>query len=474
MILSHKVITAALCLITLLSSCASAPDSELIAPKNNDRLIEEAKNTTDESRKKLSDLKGEEYSFTFTSPDGNVKVSADAQVYLPEADTVPMYHIESSTFSQEQATAAYDYLFAGKKTWYYPDGSSFEKADADQWIADLERDNEQIKNDPDMDEEEKERRIAANEVQIKDIRDNYDGLPDHVEKIPNNGAEYFDSTISTVDGEQTYRCLLANTDDGQHMEIRNFGDFADSNSQFLYYTAKGDQYIVLDGDVDKSTCKYSPDDAYSLASGLLDKMGVENQVVWTGIACSEFTEEGEPLTNDAYAFYFTRVIDGVPVATTTSNLIYHNDTAKPWLYEKILICVNDDGIAYVNWECPVEKKEIVSEDVHIVPFSSAAEIFEQMAPLIWQGNLVETMKTSLYDTKYDIKVERIGLELVRVRDSGGLSGLYTPAYVFYGKETTIRTDPRNGSVFEDTEDEPWIIMAINAVDLSIIDIIAGD
>jgi hypothetical protein len=63
------------------------------------------------------------------------------------------------------------------------------------------------------------------------------------------------------------------------------------------------------------------------------------------------------------------------------------------------------------------------------------------------------------------------LHLVRVRDGGGLTGLYTPAWVFYGKETRIAE--RSGVVFEGTEDQPWILMAINAVDGSIIDLIAG-
>ncbi len=470
--MKYRITLLLLTTALFLSSCSNSPSSGLIAPKNNDRLIEEAKNTNDENRKRLSDLTGEKYDFSFTSTDGNVVITADAKVILPQTDTVPMYHVVPTTFTQEQATAAFDLLIGDKNAWRYPDNASFDKSVYDANIKELEKQIESIRQDPDMDKEEIERYVTALEFEIDEMKKARDNAPDTVEKIPVDST-FYTTTTHTVKGEQQYRCLVARTDDGYELTIRNNYDYGDPSSTLRYTTDDSKEYYPIDDDVSTCECKYSIDEAFGFASELMRVMGVEAHTVRTGLVCSEFSNDGEPLKKDTYAFYMTRMINDVPVATTTCNMIYHNATAEPWLYEKILICVDDNRICYVSWENPVEKQETVSDDVHIVPFSSVAEIFEQMAPLIWQGNLVEEMKTSMYDTQYRIEVSRIELNLVRIRDSGGLSGLYTPAYVFYGKETTIRKDKQNGNSFEDSEKEPWIIMAINAVDLSVIDIIAG-
>ncbi len=469
---SNKAALLLLSVALFLSSCSASPSSELIVPKNNERLIEKANDTNDENRKKLSELNGENYTFSFTSSDGNVAINADADVVLPNADTVPMYRVVPAGFTQEQATAAFNLLIGDKKAWRYPENASFEKSVYDADIKELEKQIESIRQDADKDKEEIERYVAAYEYEIEELKKARDNAPDTVEKIPVDGT-FYTATTNTVEGERQYRCLVARTDDGCELSIRNYCDYGDASFTALRYTkSDSKEYYPIDDDVSTCQCKYSVDEASGFASELMQTMGVKAHTVRIGLVCSEFSNEGKPLEK-AYAFYMTRVINDVPVAATTCSLIYHDSTAKPWLYEKILVCVDDNGICYVFWENPVEQNQTVADDVHIVPFSSAAEIFEQMSPLIWQGNLVETMKTSLYDTKYRIEVSRIELNLVRVRDSGDLSGIYTPAYVFYGKQTTIRTDPRNNETFEDTETEPWIIMAINAVDLSVIDIIAG-
>ena len=63
-------------------------------------------------------------------------------------------------------------------------------------------------------------------------------------------------------------------------------------------------------------------------------------------------------------------------------------------------------------------------------------------------------------------------------DGSKREGLHVPTWVFYGTETRIdHIDPEEADGEEDswrsTEDTPWIVMAVNAVDGTVIDQVEG-
>lgn len=114
-------------------------------------------------------------------------------------------------------------------------------------------------------------------------------------------------------------------------------------------------------------------------------------------------------------------------------------------------------------------EDIVNEDVQIVPFSDVSRIFEEMAPIIHQGKIAALDEESGASYATSITVDRIELNLMRIRDGGSLTGLYVPAWVFYGTEEYGTAQSSEPFVSK----SPWIILAVNAVDGSIIDIKAG-
>ena len=79
----------------------------------------------------------------------------------------------------------------------------------------------------------------------------------------------------------------------------------------------------------------------------------------------------------------------------------------------------------------------------------------------------------------DIKVTQVRLGLMRVKNDGSKrEGLYVPTWIFYGsKAMTFHSDyPEMAEEERDwtnEEDTPWIVLAVNAVDGTVIDQVEG-
>lgn len=484
-----------LALAVSLCGCAETPEDDIIAQKDNDRLIEAATQSGAEGRQTLSETQQaapERYTYSFASEDGKVAIAADAEVTLPAADTIPMYNLSCSGFTQEQATAIYDYLFAGEETWIMT-GEDYSQEMADQDLIKAREAIASAQANPDLDEETRDRQIRDEQNIIDEIESIYDTLPpvSQAKKVPNDST-YLTQEIQTINGAEEYQALSAETDAGDKLLISNFAKDSDGTSQIYYCSATGSKYsaglhnepaVTPDEAEAQCVCDLSYEEAKVLADGLLEVAGVKAELVQVSLLRG-FTEAeqngGEEIQIDydedysAYSFYYARIVDGTPVAATTNQYIYHEDTNPTWLYESIEIAVDSSGISNVDWQYPVAVDEVVSNDVEILPFEEAAAVFEQMAPLVYQGKAAEHEEGSDLVCGYEVNVDRVELNLMRVRDSGGTrTGLYVPAWVFYGTEAQHLDFNDSDNDLDTTEATPWIILAVNAVDGTVIDVIAG-
>lgn len=476
----------ALAMVFSFVGCAETPDTVVVAQKDNERLIEAATSVgEDENRQPLTETKEaapEHYSYQFASKDGKVKVTADADVFLPESDKIPMYRLHSTGFTQEQATAMFDYLFQEKETWVCDENGSYTKSMAQADILKAKQDLAELEVTEELDEGSRQAGIDGCEERIQQLTEIYDSLPDELVKIPVDSTFQTESTM-TASGEAEFRKLEANTDDGAYLSIYNWSDLGNDGAYASYYTTSGErytataplyQYPVTKAEAEaQCRCKYTFEEAKALADDFLRAVGVDNRLVQTyllkGAVSTDLlggmmarVDKDDEFTG--YAFSYSRLIENTPVAVTTSNSIYHEDTNPIWLYERIEIGVNDDGICNVEWRFPVEMLEIVSDDVEILPFEDAKDIFEEMAPLIYQGKAADMEEGTDKQVEVTAEIDRVELDLMRVRDGGNLTGVYVPAWVFYGSESPAMSSADNA---------PWIVLAVNAVDGTIIDILAG-
>ena len=144
------------------------------------------------------------------------------------------------------------------------------------------------------------------------------------------------------------------------------------------------------------------------------------------------------------------------------------------------VIVEKDGIVSFSWQYPISVEDTVSDNVGIISFDQAKDIFEQMMPLTARGDL-EQFTDEYMESTVDIKVTDVRLGLMRVRNSGNeLKGLMTPVWLFYGDYTrnTEYTQAGKDAGYDTgdnsfTEAQPWILLAVNAVDGSVIDITEG-
>lgn len=489
------ILLAAAMIFSTVAGCAETPDSSLVGQKNTDRLKEAAQNTEDENRVSLDEIKQqttETYTYTFHSEDGKVNIEADATVSLPESESVPMYSLSCTGFTQEQATAAYNYLLSGKETWVM-EGEDYSKEQADSDLLKARKTIAEVEENTDLDDTTKERQKQECQDIIETIEAEYDSLPDksNPQKTPVDST-YQSAEMETLAGTEQYQKLEANTDEGDVLLVENFSLGSDGSSRIYFSGASGENYSIGDGVAVTPEeagalckCERSYEEAKALADGFLEAMGIPAHLAQVSVVKAGRTIETEDTTMtvyeddySGYVFFYGRVIDQTSVAVTASQYIAHEDTAPVWLYESIQILVNADGIAQVQWEFPVELAETIANDVDILQFSDASAIFEEMTPLIYEGNVQEAEDNATIELSYEVTVDRVELNLMRIKDSGTeRTGLYVPAWVFYGKETKhyfyadeqFADEPN----LEFPEPTPWIVLALNAIDGSVIDVVSG-
>lgn len=479
-------------ILLCLSGCAKTPNAPIVVQKNNDRLIEKAA-SADENRKPLQDTQEEvpkDYTFRY---DGKIPISASADVILPDTNQISMYPCRCQGIPQEQVTAIYDYLFQGEATWYAKDNQYYTKSMAAEDLAAMRQELEALKADTTLPPDRKQNQMDTLQDMIQGNEDYYDLYPDEIVKLPTDST-YRTESYDSIYGPGEMQVLTARTDSGKLLSIQSYSHdypnrFADSN--LCYMSQTGDKYtsepyavendpVPYGSDVPFS-CTYSYEEAKALADGVFRAAGLDVRLVQTELLRgfrekTRFWASHREITYDdvhnAYLFCYSRVIDGIPVAVTTSDTMYVDDTNPCWLYERMYVTVDDGGIARVDWQYPVVCADPVNEDVNILPFADAARIFETMAPLIYEGKYAASETQHKADNRCAVVVEKVELDLMRTRDGGGLTGLYVPAWVFYGTEQFGFVD-NHGVIGVDQYRSPWIILAVNAVDGSVIDVKAG-
>lgn len=124
----------------------------------------------------------------------------------------------------------------------------------------------------------------------------------------------------------------------------------------------------------------------------------------------------------------------------------------------------------------------ISENVGMLSFDSAKDIFENMMPLIAEKEL-EDWNVEYLEVTETITVSDVRLGLMRVRNNeNDRTGIMTPAWIFYGDYNHFihylpnAPELKYANGVEDdsiSKPHPWILLAVNAVDGSVIDITEG-
>ena len=189
----------------------------------------------------------------------------------------------------------------------------------------------------------------------------------------------------------------------------------------------------------------------------------------------EFYEaQGEPSGPENYIYQldYVRTVGGVPAANLSAVIGSGDDYSLPWLYERIMFRVNDNGIQDISWEGHTQTGEVINEDTGVIDFEEACEIFEAMIVTTYQAS----ERPGPAVVKTSVSIDEIELSIMRVREqnASGRNGIYTPVWMFYGHVVREMEDGRieydRGGPYPSLK---YPVLIINAVDGSVIDPLKG-
>ncbi|HCT92716.1 MAG TPA: hypothetical protein DF613_15255 [Lachnospiraceae bacterium] len=497
-------IVAFLCIAALLlTGCARTPEADIVTRKNTEALTDKAAGGT-ENRKSLAENRKqtpEHYSWKYNNDAETLQISADADILLPECEAVPMYRLSSGGFTQEQVTGLYDYLFQGRETYRVEEGG-LTKSECEKQIVRLRKQLEELEQQEQGDGQGDDDWFPDDEREyLQGILDERLAMYGDLPEVSQDKKIAVDSTLMEQTGideredgrtyEETTHSLECQTDEGDSLYVES-GSVDTSEFSLLSYQRPG-RYTYSSGiavpvdpgnaDEKKSEnlpCTYQ--DARALADGAVQAAGITAEITQVELleGLAENGEDGVSSERSgmysAFQFQYTRTFEGISVATTASEYVNEEEFSLMWPYEKLRIVVSEVGIQEMEWEAPVSVVETVEKDVPVLSFADAAAVFEELTPLSYEGK-IEKLSQGETDASMDIHVDAVRLELMRVKNDGSKrEGLYVPAWVFYGTESSTVYTSDSGSAEEtwsETEPTPWIVLAVNAVDGTVIDQVEG-
>ena len=480
-------------LLTLFSGCLfgcqATPENPILVEKDSERLIEQAGKK--DNGVSLSDMLALEnnYQFNYMSQNGKLQIHADAFVVLPGAEAMPIFRIVATGFSQEFAKKAFCFLFPdpNNRPNNVTSGKVATKADLEKRLIELKKQlADGTYNSDEYSEADWQRLIEVTEEMLKDA-------PETGENIPETVA---DGTMKLVDnGKYSYyelACMDSATLDRQFSVVSydvlpsslDYDDALGTTSKMRFIKDAEWQYEGQD-ELTITQGSLSDHTTEKLSVGLEDaKMLCER--FFSAVEMEDFYEISEitliKKTDDQYAvkLYYRQVVDGVPTFACTRDYYGTQDLyARPWGYEFVSFIVSENGIDAIKWIEPVQVVETVTPDAQLLTLEQVTPIFEKM--LITR--LEPRLEIYTDPIELDCDVSSVALELVRIKEHNviGKEGLLVPAWVFYGHLTqrtmytsgTVYTYDMIGNVGSSVLGPPAVIMAINAIDGSVIDLEMG-
>lgn len=473
-----KTITIMITMLLLFcSACVPTPNEEVVVQKNQDEMIQQALETTDDAS---ADLSAYPKQYQFTHQDDSLSINIDAKIVVPDK-TLPMARVYANGFDQELVSTLFTALSNGETCYMNLNGVQTK----DDIANELEKMQKALDDGSYADKE-----LSEDEWKMimKELQDAYKTAPEHA----SNERVVTDGTMKTIKGAWGNSLLLDASSENYDFFIESsFLDQRDgfSRSRFYFERRNSPEYSMInatkidEGSEISSEIKLSYYDAIEKANGLLElcDMSLNIREVYLVDDAEDFESKGR---HHAYCLFFSRSIEGVSIAIDETETMQNDDMYQlPWLMESIQIVIDDKGIARFQWMEPLTITETIASQTNLLPFSDICSIAEKMLPLVF---LQYDQGSDIQNKRCEVSCDEMRLELIRVREKNAtktLRGLVVPAWVFYGK-ILDETEYNNGTKVKtfscfgggggnEYYDGPTIVFCINAIDGSIINPIMG-
>ena len=453
---------AALLALTMLlaAGCQTTPEAPIVVGKSNDALIEKAE-SGQPGRGALAERVDapEVYHGGVSSGSGEVRVTIDAAVTVPEAEAAPILRVTDGTITQAQADVLMQALV------HAPLHDPYAPATKDAIMEQI-LENKRLLAEGPTEEDLKFGHIDANgntltweqwmQQAIDRLQEQYNAAPEENEQAVISGQFVEKDGLSLIEG--------VGYSEGYGYESLQIGDFAGLGADRALYdrnSAGNEDYILLgplyiqyadETGRELPGLTISAADAQALTDPVVEKLGIENMAFYAAWKGYKAGNERWP-ERGFWVVLYTRSFGGLPITYTSATGDMMTDATvynEPWRYETLAFFVNDSGIVGMHWEAPYTIGDTVTEDAALLGFEDVMAIFGKMY-LVNNDGLKQTVS---------VNEIRLGYTRIAEQDRDG-SGLLVPAWDFFGTVTD-----ENGN----TKNDPYAsLLTVNAIDGSIID-----
>lgn len=459
------VIVSLLISTNMLSGCAKTPGTPVVRPKGEHAMehYKEAENLVvpgEKSETLLQTRLGipKHYKNEVSDTTGKLNVFTDADLIIPEVETVPAIYVKRHESDQEDIDAITRALFG--------------TAD----VYDLHKKIEEQRSYETAPEKRELSKLTAPYVFKEELIDPW--MPE----TGSVGKVY--SVVRAADGN-SYQYHLTKEKNGS---LGIWAKKIDSEGGL----AEGASYLWFEYDSMKLLYSWVPDEnavnpgiakeeAQKLADEKVAALNLqEMQIASSGIVLElRLGYSGRPqekdMTDIGYVFHYTRQPAGIPVTYTVipggGKEDGMNSETVPWAYESLDIYVTSDGIDEIRFANQYDIGERKVENLELLPFSDIMAIYEKMM-LIQNADVLTDKREEGKDIGEPLQVKnfyvnKITFGYTRIYDpqSDDSTGLLVPVWDFFGTYE-LSYDGENMISVNDVDKS---FMTINAVDGTLID-----
>ena len=490
-----KVLAVLVCvniLVLGLAGCEKTPEEAIVREKGADS-IKEYESADENAKGALREALGvpEHYKNEASYEEGGLVIDTDADVIVPEADTVNTYAVSAKEVNQDLIDTVTEAFFPGEKFYHRYSYDLQTKEDHRERATQLkkykaegnldpyehgrdENGNLQFDIDGQIEREEEAIETAPETAEKREVTPSfgiaYEGEKGEEEEVD---TDCFGGVVETADGIYNYSINYRMKPDVTFSIERRREDLADPYV-FSSWTEAG-FLMDIDGENHiseeqiQSKLNVSFEDAKKTAEEKIERLGWDLKLFgWDyAVFCEgEGGANADHMLDAGYQFYFSRELDKVPVTHTVEyggGLEDMDSTLAVWSYERCEIIVGDDGIQWVNIINPYEIGEVQTANVKLLDFDQVIGIYEQMME-------VSNADITRYETHREYHIRRITLGYMRIYDptKDSDTGLLVPVWDFFGGFDL--TEPDGTSMVKNTgEHSTQSHLTINAIDGTVID-----
>lgn len=456
------IFAAGLC-ITLLTGCQKTPEEAIVRQKGADSIkaYESAENS-ENTGGSLREILGapEHYKNEASYQGGGLVIDTDAEVILPDIDTMNTYAVSAMEPDQEMIDKVTQAFLPDATFYSIYSYNEWTKKDYQERITLLKKYKSEGNLDPydygvdedgnpqfDIDEQiarnEEKMKTAPEEVTKEEVKpsfglEHWDGKGE--ERTRDVDEDFFFGAAETEQGIYDYEISkglapdivfrISKRKDDLVQDPQEFADWLETGG-LLDGTENGEKRIREE--TVKKFADVSLEDAQKVADEVVEKLGWDWEVDSWAYAVFHHGEGGiteESILDGGYMFHYVRSLDGVHITYTDEyggGLEDMDSTLVPWSYERCDIIVGNDGIEEVEIYNPYKVENMQTENVKLMDFDSIIQIYEQMME-------VSNADITEYEAERTYHIRKIRLGYSRIYDpsTDNDTGLLVPVWDFFG------------------------------------------